>query len=65
VLQPESIANNLALFCFDEFKVVNNDAHAELGAEEYLKLWDANRLDHILYSWIRAVYLARIHCFAS
>jgi len=43
-------------------KVVNTDAHAELGAEDYHKLWDANRLDHILYAWIRAVYLARIYC---
>ena len=43
-------------------KVVNNDAHGELSAEEYASLEDANRLDRILYAWITATYLARIHC---
>jgi len=45
-------------------KVVNNDAHGELGTEEHLKLFDANRLDYILHSWTHAVYLARAYCVA-
>ena len=43
-------------------KVINNDAVAELAPAEYLQLWDDNKLDMVLYHWIRAVYLARIHC---
>lgn len=44
-------------------KVVNNDASTELGDEESLqKLWAANKLDILLYTWVKAVYLARINC---
>jgi|AntAceMinimDraft_1070359.scaffolds.fasta_scaffold119928_2 hypothetical protein len=44
-------------------KVVNNDARqGELTASEYAALEDANRLDLILYAWVKATYLARIHC---
>ena len=43
-------------------KVVDSDAHSMLSEEEYAQLWDANRLDLILYAWVRAVYLARINC---
>ena len=43
-------------------KVVNNDAHDELTPQEYAAMEDANRLDLILYAWVKAIYLARIHC---
>jgi len=44
-------------------KVVNNDAATELGDEETLqKMWAANKLDMVLYAWVKAVYLARINC---
>lgn len=42
--------------------VVNNDAAAELSPADFVLLWEVNKLDMVLYHWVRAVYLARIHC---
>ena len=43
-------------------KVVDTKAEAELGPADHAALWDANRLDLVLYAWVKATYLARIHC---
>ena len=43
-------------------RIVNNDALAELPTQAYQQLWDDNKLDMVLYNWVRATYLARIHC---
>jgi nucleoid-associated protein YgaU len=43
--------------------VLNSNARTVLPDDtEYNALWDANRLDMILYHWTKAVYLTRIHC---
>ena len=36
--------------------------NAVSGAAEYNALWDANKMDMLLYNWVRAVYLARVAC---
>lgn len=46
-------------------KVVNNDASSELSPALYEVLWEANKLDFILYYWTCAVYLARLHCSSN
>jgi hypothetical protein len=44
-------------------KVVKTDALTELGDEvTFMKMWEANKLDMVLYNWIKAVYLTRINC---
>ena len=43
-------------------KIINNEATKELSPLQYAKLWDANKLDIILYRWTCAVYLARLYC---
>eukprot|EP00978_Attheya_sp_CCMP212_P030725 scaffold114072_cov51-Attheya_sp.AAC.1 len=44
-------------------QVINSNARTALPDDtEYNTLWDANRLDMILYHWTKAVYLTRIHC---
>ena len=43
-------------------KVVNNDASTELSKGQYVALWDANKLDILLYHWACAVYLTRMNC---
>ncbi|EJK52246.1 hypothetical protein THAOC_28507 [Thalassiosira oceanica] len=42
--------------------VTNNEATKELSPLQYAKLWDANKLDIILYRWTCAVYLTRLNC---
>lgn len=42
--------------------VVNTDAKKNLSDKQYDILWNANRLDMLLYSWSCAVYLARMNC---
>ena len=43
-------------------KVQNNDASAELNSDVFDVLWEANKLDFVLYYWTCAVYLARLNC---
>jgi hypothetical protein len=43
-------------------KVQNNDASAELNSDVYDVLWEANKLDFVLYYWTCAIYLARLNC---
>lgn len=65
---PEPLRNLLGWKNFEQShvvsagKVVNNDASSELSTQVYHVLWDANKLDIILYHWTSAVYLARLNC---
>jgi len=43
-------------------KVQNNDATTELHSEVYDVLWEANKLDFVLYYWTCAIYLTRLNC---
>mmetsp|Transcript_34341 Transcript_34341/g.100995 ORF Transcript_34341/g.100995 Transcript_34341/m.100995 type:complete len:530 (+) Transcript_34341:61-1650(+) len=43
-------------------KVQNNDATTELNSDVYDVLWEANKLDFVLYYWTCAIYLARLNC---
>ena len=43
-------------------KVQNNDASAELNSDVFDVLWEANKLDFVLYYWTCAIYLARLNC---
>lgn len=40
----------------------NSNAREYFPKDEYRDLWEENWLDHILYLWCRAVFLARLHC---
>ncbi len=42
--------------------IQNSDARSYFSEMEYRRLWEDNWLDHILYLWCRAVFLARLHC---
>ena len=42
--------------------IKNSNARDYFETEEFRELWKANWLDHILYLWCRAVFLARLHC---
>jgi hypothetical protein len=43
-------------------RIQNSNARSYFSEEEYRRLWEDNWLDHILYLWCRAVFLARLHC---
>ena len=43
-------------------RIQNSRARSYFSKVEYRRLWEDNRLDHILYLWCRAVFLARLHC---
>lgn len=43
-------------------KVVNNDAKDKLSPENYDLLWNQNRYDMLLYTWLKAVFLIRVNC---
>lgn len=42
--------------------IKNSNAREYFNKDEYRSLWEANWLDHLLYLWCRAVFLARLHC---
>ncbi|KAL3812097.1 hypothetical protein ACHAXA_009432 [Cyclostephanos tholiformis] len=42
--------------------IQNSNARSYFSKEQYRQLWEDNWLDHILYLWCRAVFLARLHC---
>lgn len=43
-------------------EIQNHKAVNVLSKGEYEALWDANALDMILFHWVSAVYLTRLHC---
>lgn len=43
-------------------KIVNNEASSELSGDKYQELWEKNRLDMLIYSWVRAVFYVRLNC---
>eukprot|EP00873_Tetraselmis_striata_P023697 jgi/Tetstr1/443961/TSEL_031912.t1 len=68
--EPQVVTDVLGWHDLSNSHVVNHgpvyksQARSFLTDAHYEELWDANRLDLVLYAWVRAVYLARLHCNA-
>ena len=43
-------------------KIQNNRAEVEESEQVFSDMWKANKFDNVLYTWVRAVYLARLAC---